>query len=109
MPGRVTVLDCNCSVCAIVGFLHLIVPLERFRLLAGEEMLTTYTFNSGIARHTFCKRCGVKPFYVPRSHPEGKSVNLRCLDRSDFDEVQIEAFDGANWEQSVASVRSRFT
>ncbi|MCY4041304.1 MAG: GFA family protein [Gammaproteobacteria bacterium] len=106
-PTRVTLLECNCSVCRIVGFLHLIVPLDRFRLLAGAEMLTTYTFNTGTAQHTFCKRCGVKPFYVPRSHPNGKSVNARCLDRSEFEEVSIEPFDGANWERNVAEIQGR--
>ena len=106
-PGRVKLVDCNCSVCAMVGFLHLIVPIEQFRLIAGEDMLTTYTFNTGMAQHTFCKRCGVKPFYVPRSHPKGKSVNVRCMDQSEFDEFTIEPFDGAHWEQNVESIRTR--
>ncbi len=107
-PAKVTLLDCNCSVCAIIGFIHLIVPLEQFRLLVGEDMLTTYTFNTGVAQHTFCKHCGVKPFYVPRSHPHGKSVNVRCLDQSEFDEVTIEPFDGLHWEQHAGKVQSRF-
>ena len=107
-PARVTLLDCNCSVCAIVGFIHLIVPLEHFRLLSGEDMLTTYTFNTGVAQHTFCRHCGVKPFYVPRSHPHGKSVNVRCMDQSQFEEVTIESFDGLHWEQHIDSVQSRF-
>ncbi len=103
-PSKVTLLDCNCSVCRIVGFLHLIVPLDRFRLIAGADMLTTYTFNTCKAQHTFYKRCGVKPFYVPRSHPTGKSVNARCLDQSEFEEITVQSFDGANWEQNVAEI-----
>ncbi len=71
-------------------------------------MLTTYTFNTGAAQHTFCKRCGVKPFYVPRSHPNGKSVNARCLDQSEFEEITVEPFDGANWERNVDKVQGRF-
>jgi hypothetical protein len=76
-PARIEVAECNCSICAKVAYLHLIVPAERFHLLAGREDLTTYTFNTGVARHHFCKHCGVKSFYIPRSHPDGVSVNAR--------------------------------
>ncbi len=74
------VTECNCSICLKKGFLHLIVPSESFTLLQGAEVLTTYTFNTGVAKHTFCRICGIHSFYVPRSHPDGFSVNLRCLD-----------------------------
>jgi len=94
---RVTVIDCNCSICAMTGFLHMIVPQSRFRLLAGEDALATYTFNTGTAKHLFCKTCGVKPYYVPRSNPDGIDVNLRCLDPQPV-EIVVEAFDGRNWE-----------
>ena len=73
-------LDCNCSICSRTGFLHLIVPREQFRLLAGRENLVTYTFNTRTAKHYFCGDCGIKSFYVPRSHPDGYSVNARCID-----------------------------
>jgi hypothetical protein len=76
--GQLEVEDCNCSICLMSGFLHLIVPKTQFRLLAGEGFLETYTFNTGVARHTFCKRCGIKPFYIPRSNPDGVDVNARC-------------------------------
>ena len=79
-PDAVEVEDCNCSVCTKTGFLHLIVPLARFRILQGEDALTTYTFNTGVAQHLFCRTCGVKPFYVPRSNPDGMDINVRCLD-----------------------------
>lgn len=92
--------DCNCSICSKAGFLHLIVPLSRFRLLKGEDNLTTYTFNSGVAKHTFCKTCGVKPFYTPRSNPDGIDVNFRCLDRPPAD-ARIVKFDGQNWEKNA--------
>ena len=71
--------ECNCSMCRMVGFQHVIVPADRFRLLQGQEEITTYTFNTGVAKHTFCSQCGVKPFYTPRSNPDGFSVNLRCM------------------------------
>jgi hypothetical protein len=97
-PARVTVQDCNCSMCAATGFLHLIVPSSRFRLVSGADNLTDYRFNTGVARHLFCKVCGIKSFYVPRSNPDGYSVNLRVLDRRQFEAVTIVPFDGQNWE-----------
>lgn len=97
-------LECNCSMCQKLGFLHLIVPAKDFRLEAGAELLTTYTFNTGVAKHTFCSRCGVKPFYVPRSNPDGFSVNVRCLDRSSIRSLSIKPFDGQNWEQNAAGL-----
>ncbi|MFN3232078.1 MAG: GFA family protein [Alphaproteobacteria bacterium] len=103
-PAEITVLECNCSMCAKVGFLHLIVPKEDFRLVQGEEALTLYSFGTGTAKHLFCKHCGVKAFYVPRSHPDGYSVNLRCLDQSGFDHITIEPFDGRNWENNAGGL-----
>jgi hypothetical protein len=104
-PADVTVQDCNCSLCRMTGFLHLIVPALRFRLLRGQEALTSYTFNTGTARHLFCKYCGVKSFYVPRSNPDGFSVNLRCVDQATFSSVTVEPFDGQNWEANGESLR----
>jgi hypothetical protein len=104
LPGHVTAQQCNCSVCAKTGFVHVIVPESRFRLLAGSERLTNYTFNTGVARHLFCDRCGVKSFYRPRSNPDGWSVNARCLDDTDGLDIQIEAFDGRNWEANAAAL-----
>jgi hypothetical protein len=90
--------------CSMTGYLHLIVPASRFRLLRGGDRLTAYTFNTGVARHLFCRRCGIKSFYVPRSNPDGYSVNARCLDRSTIADLEIEPFDGRNWEQSAAAL-----
>jgi len=103
-PARLTVHDCNCSMCSMTGYLHLIVPASRFRLLRGDDRLTAYTFNTGVARHLFCRRCGIKSFYVPRSNPDGYSVNARCLDRSTIEHLAIEPFDGQNWERSAAAL-----
>ena len=102
-PDAVEVERCNCSICAKSGFLHLIVPLAKFQLLGGEEQLETYTFNTGVAKHYFCKTCGIKPFYVPRSNPDGMDVNLNCLDELP-PEVSIVDFDGQNWEKNAASL-----
>jgi hypothetical protein len=97
-PRTLRITRCNCSMCARTGFEHLIVPAADFTLLRGADQLTTYTFNTGVARHLFCRVCGIKSFYVPRSNPDGFSINLRCLDRKNVDAVAYEDFDGQNWE-----------
>lgn len=97
---------CNCSICSMTGFLHLITPASRFRLLKGADALTTYTFNTGVAKHLFCRHCGIKSFYVPRSNPDGYSLNLNAMDRAQFRSVEIRAFDGQNWEQNAAALAS---
>jgi hypothetical protein len=104
-PPELTVQECNCSICSMTGFLHLIVPASRFRLLRGADCLTTYTFNTGTARHLFCRRCGIKSFYVPRSNPDGYSVNARCLDPATIGELVVEPFDGRHWEDSASALR----
>jgi hypothetical protein len=104
-PAHIDVSDCNCSMCGKVGFLHLIVPAERFRLLSGDEVLTTYTFNTGVAKHIFCSICGVKSFYVPRSHPDGISVNARCIDEGSVESMSVTPFEGRDWEKGLAEYR----
>jgi hypothetical protein len=102
---RVTVTRCDCSICRMSGYLHLIVPRAQFRLLRGAEALTEYRFNTGTAQHLFCSRCGVKSFYVPRSNPDGYSVNLNCLDPSTLAEVTVEPFDDSDREAAEARIR----
>ena len=104
LPSRLTVQDCNCSICSKTGFLHLIVPEERFRLIAGAETLTGYSFGTGVARHLFCSVCGVKGFYRPRSNPDGWSVNARCLDDYAILDLRIDPFDGRDWEAHGSSL-----
>lgn len=98
--------DCNCSICKKKGFLHLIVPKEQFTLLKGEDALTTYTFNTEVAKHLFCRICGIHSFYIPRSHPDGIDVNIHCLDGDVASRFRIIPFDGANWEQNINKLRS---
>ena len=103
-PAAIEVLDCNCSICRMSGFLHLIVPAARFRLLSGEDALTEYRFHTGAACHLFCRHCGIKSFYVPRSHPDGYSVNARCLDAGTVTATGVVPFDDANREAATAQV-----
>lgn len=105
-PAQDEVVDCNCSICRKKGFLHLIVPPDRFTLLSGENALTTYTFNTGVAKHWFCKTCGIHAFYRPRSHPNMIDVNLRCLDDNVLSQFRITPFDGENWENSIQQLPS---
>jgi len=100
-PDEVELVACNCSICSMTGYQHLIVPKERFRLLSGKRKLTAYTFETGAAKHYFCSVCGVKSFYIPRSHPDGYSINFRCLDDQEFRSVVTTDFDGKHWEQHV--------
>lgn len=103
-PEVLEVLRCNCSICSMAGFIHLIVRAENFDLLSGADHLTSYRFNSGVANHTFCRTCGIKAFYTPRSHPDGYSVNMNCLDKSTIRDVIITDFDGENWEDNIDSL-----
>jgi len=104
-PDEIELVECNCSICRMTGFQHYIVAKSRFRLLRGEDKLTAYTFNTETAQHLFCSVCGIKSFYLPRSHPDGYSVNFRCLDPEDFTSVIVTSFDGRNWEQHVDSLK----
>ena len=106
-PAHLEVDECNCSICTMTGFLHLIVPRSRFKLLKGADDLVTYTFNTGVARHYFCRHCGIKSFYVPRSNPDGYSVNARCLEPQTITGMRIALFDDTNREAADAAVQHR--
>jgi hypothetical protein len=103
-PDEIEARECNCSICRMTGFLHLIVAKERFRLLKGADKLTTYEFNTRTAKHRFCSVCGIKSFYVPRSKPDGFSVNVRCLDDGVVRVTRIGLFDGQHWEEQMAAL-----
>lgn len=101
-----TIIECNCSICTKKGVLHHRSPPERFRLLSGEDELTLYQFNTGTARHYFCKTCGIHPFTRPRTNPDAYTVNFRCVDDFDLESESLEwrKFDGQNWEEAVKSM-----
>jgi len=98
-PADIEATECNCSICRKSGFLHLIVSKDRFTLLQGSEFLAEYKFNTGVAKHLFCKICGIKSFYVPRSNPDGYSINVRCLEPGTVRQIKINQFDGRHWEE----------
>jgi hypothetical protein len=106
-PSRIEVIDCDCSICSKSGYLHLIVTKSSFTLLSGADALTTYEFNTNTAKHLFCSVCGIKAFYVPRSHPDGYSVNARCLDEGTVEHMNVTRSDGKNWERTYAATRGK--
>lgn len=102
LPDAFEVEDCNCTMCAMSGNIHIIVPASRFRLLQGKDNLSQYTFNTGTAKHLFCSTCGIKSFYIPRSNPDGFAVTWRALDDWMDLKVTVVPFDGQNWEANAA-------
>jgi hypothetical protein len=107
-PASIEVTNCNCSICSKAGYLHLVVPADRFKLLAGRDSLSTYTFNTGTAKHLFCYVCGIKSFYVPRSHPDGFSVNARCLNEGTVLAMTIRESNGRDWEKTYPQGRGEY-
>jgi hypothetical protein len=104
-PRDLDVLDCNCTICRKSGYLHLIVPQASFRLQQGQEWLSQYQWGTGAARHVFCRVCGIKSFYVPRSNPDGIDVNVRCLDEGTVGRLSIEPFEGrGDWDAQAAGI-----
>jgi hypothetical protein len=98
LPDEVDAKTCTCSICEMTGFVHVIVPASRFELTRGQDALSAYRFNTGVAQHLFCRTCGVESFYRPRSNPDGWSVNARCLDEATRPALALSEFDGRNWE-----------
>lgn len=103
-PAQIEATECNCSICGKSGYLHLVVPKSRFTLIRGSEFLSNYMFNTGVAKHLFCNICGIKSFYVPRSNPDGYSINVRCLDPETISQIIVTPFDGIHWEQAAAKL-----
>ena len=100
-PAKVVAWSCNCSNCSMRGNTHFIVPSERFELLGNsEQFLTTCSFGTHTAKHTFCKVCGITSFYYPRSNPDGVAITYKCVDPGTLTYVEVKYFDGKNWENS---------
>ena len=108
-PKSLSVSECNCSICSKAGYLHLVVPAAQFKLLSGNDTLRTYSFNTHTAKHLFCSVCGIKSFYVPRSHPDGISVNARCIDSETIEELTVTPLNGRDWEAQYLKGRGEYT
>lgn len=92
------ILLCNCSICAMKGYLHWIVSEDEFRLLTPRSALSCYQFGTNTAKHYFCSTCGVAAFYIARSHPDSFDVNARCVEGLDLSRIEVRPFDGQNWD-----------
>lgn len=103
---NIKVLDCSCSICSIINYKHYIVDKSHFKLLKGKNHLSNYTFNTNVAKHLFCKNCGIKSFYIPRSHPDSISVNLNCIHSKTINKVEIIKFDGKHWKKNINKIKS---
>ncbi len=106
-PADLEITECNCSICSKTGLLHLIVEKDNFKLLTGESQLENYQFDTGEASHYFCKTCGIRSFYIPRSHPNGVSVNARCIDGETVKSMIITPFDGQNWDENIEALTAK--
>ena len=104
-PADLTVYECNCSICSKSGYLHLPTTKQDFTLLRGEDALNSYTFDTHEAKHLFCRHCGIKSYYIPRSNPDGFTVNVRCLGQDTIASMTIIPFDGKNWDKNVDAYR----
>ena len=102
--NNIEVLNCSCSICSMTSYKHYVVPKVNFTLLKGKNFLSTYKFNTKIAKHYFCKKCGIKAFYIPRSHPNHVSLNLNCINSNTINNIKIINFDGKNWEKNVRKI-----
>ncbi|KAL9272980.1 Centromere protein V-like protein [Drosera capensis] len=103
-PSSVVAWECNCSDCSMRGNTSFIVPSEKFELLGNsKEFLTTYTFGTHTAKHTFCKVCGITSFYMPKSNPDGIPVTYKCVDPGTLSHVEVRKFDGRNWDTAHAA------
>ena len=105
--ARIEVFECNCSICSRSGYLHLPADDTSFTLLQGADALTSYRFDSGEANHLFCRHCGIKSWYIPRSNPDGFTVNARCLDEGTVESMTVTPFDGRHWEANIDAFRAK--
>lgn len=102
---NIQILNCTCSICSIVNYKHYIVNKSKFKLIKGKDLLSNYTFNTKTAKHIFCKICGIKSFYIPRSHPDSISVNLNCIYSNTVKKIKIIKFDGKNWKKNINKIK----
>ena len=94
-----SVIKCNCSICTKKGALFHKVKPEEFDLRSGGDNLTLYQFNTNVAKHLFCKTCGIYCFHHPRSTPELIAVNVNCLEEQlDYNFIDVIHFDGKTWD-----------
>ncbi len=85
---------CNCTLCRKKNAVMARVGEDCLRVTAGEDNLGLYRWNTRVARHHFCKTCGIYTFHRKRSEPDHYGVNVYCLDDAEIDGVPIIDADG---------------
>jgi hypothetical protein len=88
------IYSCDCSLCSKKNALMTTVHEDAFKLLAGEDKLSLYQWNTKVARHYFCSACGIYPFHRKRSMPDHYGINVRCLGDFDPSGMDVRQADG---------------
>ena len=109
LPGELHGSRCNCSICAMKGAVMVYAPLEALKVTQGEDSLSCYRFNTGVARHYFCSNCGIHCFHQARSNPDQYAINAACLEGvSPYDFAEIPVGDGVHHSLDHGGVRRLF-
>jgi hypothetical protein len=95
--GFNSIIRCTCSYCRMRGAVVAAVEAGGIKFVSGADALTSYRFNTGVAEHFFCSRCGIYTHHQRRSDPNSYAVNVACLDGvSPFDFPEVPVIDGVN-------------
>lgn len=106
-PVELTV--CDCSLCRRRNAVMMAVPVAALTLLEGQEALTLYRWNTGVARHFFCSVCGIYTFHQKRSAPDHYGVNVFCLEGFDASSVPVRRADGLTMTVRADGARDEWT
>ena len=92
-----TIRRCTCSYCRMRGAIAASAALSDIEFEAGEDNLALYQFNTGTAKHYFCRTCGIYTHHQRRSNPNQFGINIACIaDVSPFDFAAVEVMDGVS-------------
>ncbi len=89
-------IRCNCSICRRKGALmsEFTLAPDEFHYEAEEGALGLYQFDSKVAEHYFCKKCGIYTFHATFRKPGHYRVNLGCIDSVDTEALEYTVFNG---------------
>ena len=103
--NKVKLIKCNCTICKPSRYLHLIIAHTDFKLISNKKYIQSYEFGTRKAKHFFCKFCGIKSFYQPRSHQNAYSINYNSIENPPTIS-KILKFDGSNFEKNLSFIKS---
>lgn len=106
LPDELSGTRCNCSICSRKGAVTVYAPLAALTVTQGADHLSCYSFNTGVAKHHFCSKCGIHCFHQTRSFPDKYGVNVACLEGiSPYDFAEVPVVDGRNHPNDNGGVR----